>query len=698
MKRTIYFIFLLFTCFVHTMHADDSDWIIHASYHDATKAVRVGSKTYVLASGSLFSYDKEDTSVETYDKTNALSDFGICDMAYCNGMKTLVLLYDNANVDLLSTDGECWNMPELKQKTFSDKTINELKVYGNEAFISTNSGVVVIDVKRQIFSNTYYFGEKITSCIADDKAIYAKTPSGVFKGDRKLNLLDASNWKKVGESEYPSSRFADESKALKEQSDKLLAEVSTIVPGSPLRNYSYRLNMIGNRLLVAGGHFSYSIPKPYTGTLMKYEDGRWSSFDEKAALGALPALTYTNTTDIIQDPSDPEHHFVGTASSGIYEFKDYKLVHHYTPYRTPNDEFQVSAPLTSILPDNPNNYRYIRTTALSYDHDGNIWMCNNECDTIVRIMKKDGRWTSLYYEDIRRTPTFDRTVFDQRGWAWINSRRKATADRQYYAGLLVINTNGTLDNKSDDQHRFITTFTNLEGITYSPDLVHAVCEDMNGQMWIGCDKGVFVSTDPENVMTANYRFTQIKVPRNDGSDLADYLMNGVNVTCIAIDGGNRKWMGTATDGVYLISADGKETVAHFTSSNSPLISNTINDIAVDGQTGRVYIATDCGLCSYQGNATDPSESMTDSSLKVFPNPVRPEYAGDVHITGLMSDTDVKIVTASGQLVCEGISYGGEFSWDCCYRTGKRVGSGIYYALCTDESGKHGACAKILVIK
>ena len=90
--------------------------------------------------------------------------------------------------------------------------------------------------------------------------------------------------------------------------------------------------------------------------------------------------------------------------------------------------------------------------------------------------------------------------------------------------------------------------------------------------------------------------------------------------------------------------------------------------------------------------------MSSDLLKVFPNPVRPEYNGKVHITGLMANSIVKIVSAAGKLVTEGTSVGGEYSWDCCYKTGRRVSSGIYYALCTDEEGNEGACAKILVIK
>ena len=223
-------------------------------------------------------------------------------------------------------------------------------------------------------------------------------------------------------------------------------------------------------------------------------------------------------------------------------------------------------------------------------------------------------------------------------------------------------------------------------------------EDLDGAIWIGNTKGIFMTATPENVFQSDFTLTQPIVPRNDGSGLGDYLMSGIPVTCIAIDGGNRKWVGTLENGVYLLSADGMETIEHFTAENSPLITNDINDIAINGQTGEVFIATPKGLCSYRGDATDPATSMSKSNLKVFPNPVRPEYQGNVHITGLMYNSDVKIVSAAGKLVAEGTSVGGEFTWDCCYDNGRKVSTGIYYALCADEQGNKGAVAKILIIK
>lgn len=677
----------MLTFCVGVISASAQEWKIYASYHNPTKAVKTDSRVFVLANGDLFSYDKEDESVEGYDKTNALSDFGIRDLAYSTELKMLVLLYDNANVDILGMDGSAWNLPELKNKALQDKTLTKLKVYGKYAFIGTYSGLAVINLEKKYFEGFYDFGQRIADVILENGNIYVSTPVGTLTGVMTDNLLDKSNWTQTNAQSvvFPYSNFTDEANALKAESDKLLEEVKDFTINSPLRNFFYRLNMQGERLLAAGGNFYYPQINR-TATVMMLENGKWSAFEEDEAIGLVGERAYMNVTDIVQDPTDSHHHFMGTVTSGLYEFKDGKYVRQYT---------YDNSPITSILPDCPAPQLYVRVTALAYDPDGNLWMCNNECDTIVRVLKNDGSWKSFYISEIAGFPTFDHTISDQRGWVWMTHRR--TTGLGHYAGFFVLDHNGTIDNVKDDSHRFISKFSNQDGIEYSSNLCNCIVEDLNGAIWLGYEDGLFVTFSPEQVFDRNFTLDQVKVPRNDGSNLADYLLSGVHVTCLAVDGGNRKWVGTAGNGVYLISADGLETIHHFMSENTPLISNNINDIAINGQTGEVFFATELGLCSFQGDATDAEESMSKSSLSAYPNPVRPEHVRGVHVTGLMANSQVKVVNAAGKLVHEGVSLGGQFNWNCCYANGKRVASGIYYVLATDEDGNKSAFAKVLVV-
>lgn len=228
--------------------------------------------------------------------------------------------------------------------------------------------------------------------------------------------------------------------------------------------------------------------------------------------------------------------------------------------------------------------------------------------------------------------------------------------------------------------------------------VRCMAEDRDKNIWAGLNGGPVylqpsdLATDPGSVV-----FQQYKVPRNDGSNLADYLLNNIDITCMAVDGGNRKWFGTGGNGVYLISADLNTQVHHFLSSNSGLVSDNIESLAIDPKTGEVFIGTDKGLCSYLSDASEPSQTMDKETTYAYPNPVRPDYRGTITVTGLSYNADVKIVTAAGTLVAEGRSQGGTFTWDGNDLDGKRVASGVYMVEAATEDGSKGVVCKIAVI-
>jgi len=202
----------------------------------------------------------------------------------------------------------------------------------------------------------------------------------------------------------------------------------------------------------------------------------------------------------------------------------------------------------------------------------------------------------------------------------------------------------------------------------------------------------------KDISESNAVLQQVKVPRNDGTNFADYLLSGVDITCIAIDGGGRKWFGTNGNGVYLISEDNMEQVQHFTNSNSALLSNNIEAITINDKTGEVFFGTDNGLCSYMSDASATNENMTSDNVYAYPNPVEPDYTGLITIVGLSYNADVKIVTANGALVASGTSNGGSFTWDGCDLNGKRVASGVYMVETATSEGKKGTVCKIAIVR
>ena len=165
-----------------------------------------------------------------------------------------------------------------------------------------------------------------------------------------------------------------------------------------------------------------------------------------------------------------------------------------------------------------------------------------------------------------------------------------------------------------------------------------------------------------------------------------------------IDGANRKWIGTLDNGLYLVSADGLETIHHFTTENSPIPSNSIVSIAIEETSGEVFIGTGAGLVSFMGDATEPAATLDENSLHTFPNPVREDYTGDICVTGFTQDCTVKITNSAGTLIYETTSVGGQITWNGCNVRGERVSAGVYYVLAYDASGNKGAATKILIIR
>lgn len=451
----------------------------------------------------------------------------------------------------------------------------------------------------------------------------------------------------------------------------------------PKRDLCYYLRFHGNRLLVAGGRLDPYDKLHYSGTVMVRENRAWRAFQEDG-ISSTTSLPYRDITCVAQDPSDSSRVFASAGGTGLYEFKSGRFVKNYS--------LSNSTLLSAAKDGNPN---YVRVDGLNFDAAGNLWMVNNEVDSVVSVLKTNGKWKRIYVAALQKHPTLEKTLFDRSGRFWIASRRTVAP---LIAGLACLDYKGTIDNAKDDVVTFRSSAYNQDGT--SCDLsqgVYAIAEDRDGALWIGAATGVYVISDPDEWADTNFRITQVKVPRNDGTNYADYLLEGVAVNDICVDGANRKWMATLSNGVYLVSADGTEIIHHFLSSNSPLLSDVVNSVAVDPATGEVFFGTDAGLCSFQGDATQPSEALSKNEVKVYPNPVRPEYSGNITVTGLTENADVKITTTGGQVVAAGTSHGGMFIWDGRNMAGARVPTGVYYIMCATQDGSKGIAAKVVVI-
>lgn len=465
--------------------------------------------------------------------------------------------------------------------------------------------------------------------------------------------------------------------------DSGLQATTTGIGGfGPKRDLCYFLRYAGERLLVAGGRLDPFDLIHYPGTAMYYDKGAWTIFEEEG-IAEHSGGKYQDLTSIIQHPDDPTQHTLTSARVGLFHFKDGK----YAGYHSLDNSPLVSAAA--------NSKNYVRTDGLQYDHEGNLWMVNNQVDSVIVIRMKDGSWRKLFYAPLEQAPTLATTLFDRKGRFWICSRRTVN---YHNGGLMGIDYAGTIDTQDDDYSYYRSHITNQDGTSYKFEGVQTIAEDHDGRIWVGTDIGLFVIDNPDDWFNDDFRITQVKVPRNDGTNLADYLLYGMPIISITVDGANRKWIGTSGNGVYLVSASGQEILHHFTSENSPLLSNNVTSIAIHPRTGEVMMGTDGGLVSYQSDATSPSETLSEGTIQIFPNPVRPEYHGNVTITGLTTDADIKIVTSGGQLVATGTSMGGTWQWDGRNFSGGYAGSGIYYVLIATADGNTTVAGMLTVIR
>ena len=548
-------------------------------------------------------------------------------------------------------------------------------------------GLYRLDTPTKNVSNTKYASGNIKFMHQDgDQLVWGNATQIGYTTDATQDpaiLTKLGTWNDVTLANGTFWVSADEEglMAYKLVEGELQAAAGPIQPSSPKNDLGYRVSWEGNRLLVAGG-INTNDAIYYPATAMYYEDGKWTNFTELDVPAEYKNVKRQNTTDLVQDPKDPTHHFASQHYTGLYEYKDGKCI---LCYNCDN------SPLKSASAASSWKYRTVTCAALSYDDDGNLWMANCMVDTVLHVLKPNGTWWSPYYENLEGCSLIDYIVHHSSGLKLLNIRRVEKR------GIFCFDTKGT-ERMTDDRTVLIQTITNQDETPYTPDFFYCLSEDAYGNIWVGTSDGLFVMENLDQVFNQDYRFTQIKINRNDGSGLADYLLNTVSVACITHDAGGRHWIGTQNSGAYLISADGQEMLQHFTTDDSPLLSNTVQSIAVNPTTGEVVFGTDKGICSYIGDATEPKDELSKDNVVVFPNPVTSDYNGPIAIRGLSMNAEVKIVSTGGQLIWNGTSNGGTCTWDGCASNGLRVANGIYHVVSNDASGNTAVVTRIVIAR
>ncbi len=433
----------------------------------------------------------------------------------------------------------------------------------------------------------------------------------------------------------------------------------------PLSDQCFQLSINQDMLTVTQGGVTSSWGNNMVQANWSYfTNNEWHNVDNIS----IPQLdTIYDIISMASNPLNSNQVFAATWGKGILEFNNGTLQNTYTTFNTPLESFAGGTFIGG----------------LAMDKSGNMWCTNSNTGKILAVRTPQNNWHTFNLAPYANGINASKVFIDSSGYKWIILPRTN--------GIVVYNDNGTIDNPSDDEKKSLNI--NL-GTRISTNFINCIAQDLDGSIWIGTDKGIKVFYNPESIFSTSNPAPQNILIEQDG--YVQNLLEFENVSCIAVDGANQKWIGTSKAGVFVMSPDGTKELFSFTESNSPLFSNIIIDIAIHPKTGEVFIATDKGIISYRGFATSGNEYIADEVL-VFPNPVRETYNGYIGINGLTRNANVKITDINGMLVYQTIANGGQAVWNGKTFSGNRAQTGVYFVFSSDQDGIEKVVAKILFI-
>jgi hypothetical protein len=448
---------------------------------------------------------------------------------------------------------------------------------------------------------------------------------------------------------------------------------------SPASNDVSRIAAYNGKIWIAAGSKSSSNWGPiYRAGEVYYFDGTtWQDFNKTT----VPLFSYfSDICNVIINPSNTEQAFAAGWTFGFLAQFDKGVLS-----QTWNDKN------STLKVRNGSGMSFSKIFGMCFDSNNNLWVTNSGLpntigDYPISVKTSANKWHAFNYGNAIGANLTGDIIATSNNLKWVILPNGN--------GLFVFDEKKTFDTDADDQYTRVSV-TDSNGDLISND-IYSIAEDHDGNIWVGTNAGPVVYYNPGGVFTGtNFYASKIKIPRKDEPTLADYLLDNERVTSILVDGANRKWLGTVSSGVFLMSADGTKQLFHFTSSNSPLPSNVINSMAIDNTTGEVFFATDAGMVSYKGQATEGGEDF--GKVYVYPNPVRENYQGDIVVTGLIEDTQVRITDISGNLVYSCSSLGGQAIWNGRTFDGRKVNTGIYLVFCSSKDGSKTKVTKLLFI-
>ncbi|MEO7988431.1 MAG: two-component regulator propeller domain-containing protein [Chryseolinea sp.] len=715
-------------------------WRAHISFQSIHSVALTNTQVYGAAENGVMIFNTDDNSLTGYSKLDGLSSSGITYISADPITKKVLIAYGDGNLDILQ-ENTITNFDRLKNSETipGSKRINHISFRSSFAYLSTDYGVVVFDITKQEVKETWRdLGDtggtlKIFQSTFLNDSIFLATEKGVLAGNLNDNLLDFNKW-----SRFNAGAFSGSIKSVVTSNSKVYAAVNSSglyhftganwTQESFLQGISFQsLNGSSNNLFIAttdalwklttGNSFTQIQSDLISSPFMATEDGSGKLWIGDGEHGLVSDRTGSFETYLPNGPANTQtfgmkfhegilygvgggynSSFVALAKKGNYDLLERGL---WTTQASSmldvtdidfsnNNEFtftssfgygiesrnsqgvvqrydESNSPLINLNPPGD----FVNITAIKSSSNG-LWVANYGANKPLQLLKPDNTWESFSFSaSASKYPTeLEVDVYNQ---VWM------IANPDQGGGIIVFN-------KEENKSAYLTEVAGSGGLPSRN--VRSIAMDRDGYVWVGTDIGVAYFIDPFDLFTPGVNAIKPIFENR-------FLLKDDKVTALAVDGGNRKWMGTER-GVWLFDATGETLIHNFTAENSPLLSNVIRAIELDDKTGEVFFSTNKGVISYRSDATVGTDAF--ETVKIFPNPVTSEFTGTVGISGLANDAIVKITDISGKLIWQTKANGGTATWNVRDYNGRHAATGMYIVFSATEDGGESAVGKIAVIE
>jgi len=690
-------------------------WRAHFS-NESVQQVIQGDQLYVAAANQIIQIDA-NKQTNYLNTTTGLHAIGIHKIAWHPIENQLVIAYKNSRLDIVKGDQVTLIDDIQSSNLYSDKTINDLVVFNNNAYLSCNFGIVVVDllkkeIKATLFPNNNRQEVKVFQTIPYQNKLFALTELGIWStplgqnsswspentmgivGIKNMfvfkNQLYFNNQQKIYPYQSNIASFqinAGTIETIAVDQERILAGITYQNNGALIQFNSNQTNtvLIDSNVLIKPIGLLHDgktiwVADYRKGLYEKNEQSKWTALG-----GPLSEAYGADAFSAHQVLMSYGANKIGLSSldengwSTMTQIQNLKINYVEALSIDPIDQSWWLGMGNQLIHFDPNkktieqiipNPAIGAIKSIQQKSDGSIAVLK---EGFGLVLKEGNQWNSYPIPSSLSANNFRKNVLDKNDLSWTIGPKQQ--------GILLFQ-------KQNNQAIWRQLNTG-KGSGNLPSMeVTAITVDKDGRIWAGTDNGIAIF-QCNNINEACDAY----LPIVQSNGFNGYLFQKETIHCISIDGANRKWIGT-NNGAWLISKDGTEVLQHFTTENSPLPDNTVLSIGIEPSEGDVFFFTKNEIVSFKGEATESIASQ--SAIKIYPNPIAPNYNGPIVIKNLVDNALVKITDINGQLMMQTRSLGGQAIWNGRDQYQHKVASGIYLIFIRDDNGNEKAVGKILI--